>query len=327
MTSGGASAGLRARWTPDEIATAAQLACLLEVSAPKPGNVSPGRGFRDMVFEDFLASAAAIALPMQRAATRSLGASIREAVEATARWTRANTNLGMVLLLAPLVHASFRVIAVREDTDGASDAGRGGDEVAALRTNVALVLEESTVADAREVFAAIRLAAPGGLGRAPEQDVAEEPTLPLKAVMKMAADRDDVAREYATGFDTTFQLAVPALARARQAQLDWNDAIVETFLTVLAARQDTHVRRRGGEALAADVSRRAAEALAAGGVRTERGRRTITRMDAALRAPGNLTNPGTTADLTTAAIFVVLLTGGWPAREPRRQAGRYFGGT
>ena len=149
----------------------------------------------------------------------------------------------------------------------------------------------------------------------PEQDVADEPTLPLKEIMTIAAHRDDVAREYATGFETTFQLAVPALIAAREARLNWNDAIVETFLAVLAARHDTHVRRRGGDALAADVSRRAAEALAAGGVRTDGGRRTIEQMDAALRAPDNLTNPGTTADLTTAAIFVVLLSTRERARE------------
>jgi triphosphoribosyl-dephospho-CoA synthase len=286
-----------ARWTAADISTAAQLACLLEVSAPKPGNVSPGRGFRDMAFEDFLASAAALGAPLLDAGRSSLGATVHAAVHATARWTRANTNLGMVLLLTPLVQAASRIAA---DADDALDA---------LRVQVARVLDETTVADARDVFAAIRLAAPGGLGSAPDQDVAGEPTQPLKAIMALAAGRDDVAGEYATAFEITFELSAPALRRARAEQLGWSDAIVETFLTVLAARHDTHIRRRGGEAVAADVSRRAIEALGAGGVRTERGRRTIEQMDAALRAPDNLTNPGTTADLTAAAVFVELLTG------------------
>jgi len=321
MSVRGARDGVRPGWPAIEIATAAQLACLLEVSAPKPGNVSPGRAFRDMAFEDFLASAAAIAAPMQRAGTCSLGTTIRESVEATERWTRANTNLGMVLLLAPLVQAACRVTVVHDDTGVTSDSGAAGVDRAALRTHVADVIDEATAADAHDVFAAIRRAAPGGLGHAPTQDVADEPTLPLKQIMEMAAHRDDVAREYATGFETTFELAVPALLRARDGQLGWNDAIVETFLTVLAARHDTHVRRRGGERLAADVSRRAAEALAAGGVRTEGGRRTIEQMAVALRVPDNLTNPGTTADLTTAALFVVLLTGGW-CRGVRVQADR-----
>lgn len=291
------AAGFRARWSDADIATAAQLACLLEAAAPKPGNVSPGRAFRDMAFDDFLASAAAIGPPFLRAGEHGLGMTVGDAVAATARWTRANTNLGMVLLLAPLVQASSRV------------AANAGDAGVALREQVARVLDEATVADASEVFAAIRRAAPGGLGKAPEQDVASEPTLPLKTIMALAADRDDVAREYDTVFQTTFELAAPALRRARESQLGWNDAIVETFLTILASRHDTHIRRRGGDALAADVSRRAFDALAAGGVRTERGRRTIEQMDVALRTADNLANPGTTADLTAAAVYVVLLTG------------------
>jgi triphosphoribosyl-dephospho-CoA synthase len=296
MSAARGDAGSPARWTAAEIATAAQLACLLEAAAPKPGNVSPGRAFRDMAFDDLLASAAAIGPPLLGAGVNGLGATIREAVAATARWTRANTNLGMVLLLAPLARAASRVAAV------------SGDAAVALRDQVVRVLDETTVVDASEVFAAIRRAAPGGLGKAPEQDVANEPTLPLKAIMTLAAERDAVAGEYATAFQTTFEVAAPALGRAREARLGWNEAIVETFLIILAARHDTHVRRRGGDALAADVSRRALAALGAGGVRTERGRRTIEQMDVALRTADNLANPGTTADLTAAAIFVVLLT-------------------
>ena len=88
-----------------DVAAAAQLACLLEASAPKPGNVSPGRHFADARYEDFLASAVAIGAPIAGAGARPLGATIRLAVEATARWTRSNTNLGVVLLLAPLAKA------------------------------------------------------------------------------------------------------------------------------------------------------------------------------------------------------------------------------
>src|SRR4051794_27315435 len=89
-----------------DVAIAAQLACLIEASAPKPGNVSPGRHFADARYEDFLASAAAIGEPMAAAGSRPVGATVRLAVEATARWTPSNTNLGIVLLLAPLARAA-----------------------------------------------------------------------------------------------------------------------------------------------------------------------------------------------------------------------------
>src|SRR5712691_5008683 len=99
-----------------DVAVAAQLACLLEASAPKPGNVSPGRHFADARYEDFLASAVAIGGPLADAGTQPVGVTVRLAIEATARWTHSNTNLGIVLLLTPLAHAALANRAV----DGAS---------------------------------------------------------------------------------------------------------------------------------------------------------------------------------------------------------------
>src|SRR5580765_6450377 len=214
-----------------DVAAAAQLACLIEASAPKPGNVSPGRPFADLSYADFLASAAAIGAPLAGAGTRPVGATVRLAVEATARWTRSNSNLGLVLLLAPLARAA---LAESRDTD--------------LRDGVRRVLEATTVDDAREVYAAIRLAAPGGLGRVEQQDVADEPTLPLVEAMRLAADRDLIAREYTTAFELTFLSGAPALERARGDALSWDEAVVETFLSLLAAAPDTHIARRGGAA-------------------------------------------------------------------------------
>jgi triphosphoribosyl-dephospho-CoA synthase len=296
-----------------QIAAAAQLACLLEAAAPKPGNVSPGRHFADARFEDFLASAAAIGPSLASADHQPLGVTIREAVEATSGWSRSNTNLGLILLLAPLAKAAS---AARRSVGGHSampwspEPAEAIDQ-ATLRAALRGVLESTSVDDARHVYAAIRLARPGGLGRAEGQDVANEPTVPLLETMVLAAGRDGIANEYATAFEVTFALAAPALASARTDGLSWDAAVVETFLTVLAARPDTHIARRAGGRLAEEASRRAAAALAAGGVRTVSGRRTIDEMDASLRDPANRANPGTTADLTAAAIFVVLLGGGW----------------
>ena len=179
--------------TGEEIAAAAQLACLLEVSAPKPGNVSPERHFHDTRYEDFLASAVAIGPALARAGDGPLGATIRAAAEATARWTRSNTNLGIVLLLAPLARA----------------AARPGSD---LRARLAAVLEETTVADAAEAYVAIRLARPGGLGAASAEDVAAPPTVTLREAMALAAERDAIAREYTPRFGLTFEVGVPALA-------------------------------------------------------------------------------------------------------------------
>jgi triphosphoribosyl-dephospho-CoA synthase len=295
----------------------AQLACLLEASAPKPGNVSPAHHFEDTSYQDFLAAAVAIGEPLARAGARPLGATVRSAVDSVGLWTRSNTSLGIVLLLAPLARAAFQCALF--DPPGERLGGqrpradqRSRQEVwSRLRETVGVVLEATTVEDAREVYAAIRRAAPGGLGRSEAQDVAEQPTMTLVEVMRLAADRDLIAREYSTAFQITFETAVPFMDTARQDGLTWDAAIVETFLMLLDRNLDTHVVRRGGLTLAQDVSRRARVALAAGGVRTPAGRAMVARMDDALRGPGNTANPGTTADLTAAAIFVVLLGGGW----------------
>ena len=279
-----------------QVAAAAQLACLLEVSAPKPGNVSPFAGFRDASYEDFLASAAAIGPALTAAAERSLGATIRAAVEATARWAPSNTNLGLVLLLAPLARAALTP---------------GG---ASLRARLAATLAATTVADARDAYAAIRLATPGGLGRAPDQDVAGTPSATLRDVMALAVERDAIAREYASDFRSTFELGAPALRAALADRLPWRDAVVEAYLTLLGAAPDTHIARKLGLPAAITVQQRGRSVLDAGGVRTAAGREAIAALDGELRDEANTLNPGATADLTGAAIYLVLLEGGWRAR-------------
>jgi len=291
--------------TARDVAIAAQLACLLEASVPKPGNVSPGRPFADLRYEDFLAGAAAIGAPLAAAGSQPLGLMIRAAIDATARWTRSNTNLGIVLLLAPLAQAAVRL---KPDTTYA-DVASGFSLT--LRDAVRHVLDTTTIEDARDVYVAIRLAAPGGLGHVDDQDVAGEPTMTLIDVMRLAAGRDGVAREYATAYELTFMTGAPALARARRDGLSWEDAIIETFLTLLATTPDTHIARRSGAEMAVDVSRQARAILVSGGVRSQAGKEAIERMDQGLRDPRHLGNPGTTADLTTAAIFVALLDGAW----------------
>jgi len=279
-----------------DVAAAAQLACLLEASAPKPGNVSPFASFRDTTYEDFLASAAAVGPALALAGERSLGATIRAAVEATARWAPSNTNLGLVLLLAPLARAQLR--------PGHSP----------LRARLAATLTETTVADARDAYVAIRSAAPAGLGRASEQDVADTPTATLRDAMALARDRDAIAREYATDFETTFEIGVPGLRRALSDGLAWREAVVEIYLALLAASPDTHIVRKLGTDAGVTVQRRARAVLEAGGVRTPAGRDATAALDRELRDEANTLNPGATADLTGASIYVVLLEGGWRGR-------------
>ncbi|WP_422925290.1 triphosphoribosyl-dephospho-CoA synthase [Singulisphaera sp. PoT] len=266
----------------------AQIACILEVSARKPGNVHPGRAFEDIDFLDFLLSASAIANPLDLAREQGVGASIFEAVRATRRVVASNTNLGMILLLAPLA-------AVPEGEP--------------LREGVGRILAGTTLADASLVYKAIRLAQPGGLQTASEQDVADEPTVTLVEAMRLAADRDLIARQYALDYVDIFDLACPALRRSLEAGHPLETAITSCFLALLAKYPDSLIARKRGLAEAEEASRKASEVLAGGWPDSTAGPRLLREFDAWLRTEGHSRNPGTSADLVSAALFVALMDG------------------
>lgn len=288
----------------EELADAAQLACLLEASAPKPGNVSRYRDFNDTSFEDFLISAIAIGRAIRRARWVSVGETIWKGICDTRRLVGSNTNLGIVLLLAPLAKAY----------------GRG-----VWRKRLAKVLADLTIDDARQTYQAIRLAAPGGLGHVEEGDVAEEPQITLGEAMALARDRDTIAREYATDFAVTFELACPTLRQYRKGKVDFSKVIVQTYLAILAEIPDTLIVRKNSPAVAEEVSQRAREAILAGGVFSSKGRRQIEELDRFLRDETHRLNPGTTADLVTAALFVVIAEGGLDLRSSEARLERPYG--
>jgi triphosphoribosyl-dephospho-CoA synthase len=276
-----------------EIAWAAQMACVFEVTAQKPGNVSRQADFRDARFEDFVASAVAIGPAFQNAASVTVGETVLRAVSDTRRFVATNTNLGMVLLLAPLAKATGE----RSAEEGFRDA-------------VVRVLNDLTVGDARRAYEAIRLAAPAGLGEVDRHDVRNGAvTATLREAMESARQRDSVAREYVTGFEVTFGLGYESLRQTWDEGRTFSDCIVQTFLVLLAEVPDTLIARKNGRAAAERVSRRAREVLAAGGCFSPRGGDELARLDGDLRSESHGLNPGTTADLVTASLFVFLTEG------------------
>jgi triphosphoribosyl-dephospho-CoA synthase len=299
--------------TRTNIAQAAQLACLLEVSAPKPGNVNRLNDFADARFADFVISAVAIGPAMESAARSGVGQTIWRAIRDTQRLVRTNTNLGMVLLLAPLVKAcaythlsqaerKARVRYLRQDCPPPTSVS-----IAELRDSLVHVLAGLTIEDAQRAYAAIRAARPGGLGKSSRADVASEPTITLYQAMALAQERDAIAREYAADFAITFEISYPARDDAWRAAGDLSVAIVQAHLTTLARVPDTLIARKRGMDTANQVSRWADDVLTAGGVFTSQGQTKLAELDRALRDDGHTLNPGTTADLTAAAIFLLLL--------------------
>lgn len=283
-----------------EIAWAAQLACLFEVSVEKPGNVSLRVGFTDARFEDFGASAVAIGPALRDAGVATVGETIVRAVADTRRLVATNTNLGMILLLAPLARAAARLEA-------------GGDLRAALRC----VLTDLTVQDARLAYEAIRVASPAGMGEVDRHDIGEDDvTVTLREAMDAARERDSIAREYVTDFEITFTLGAGTLRRCWQDGAAFSDAVVMAFLVILTEVPDTLIARKNGTEAAEDVSRRAARALAAGGSLSRRGRACLAELARELGDEAHALNPGTTADLVAASLFVFLTEGGLLADMP-----------
>lgn len=271
--------------TPGQLA---QVACLLEATARKPGNVHPLRHFDDAHYLDFALSSSVIGPALDRARSEGIGAAVLDALTATRRVVSTNTNLGMILLLAPLA-------AVPPDV--------------ALADGIDAVLTSTTVDDAAKVYRAIRLAVPGGLGTSSEQDVFSEPTVTLREAMAIAADRDLVARQYVNNYDDVLSHGLPELRRSLRSGEPLETAIVTTFLHFLARDADSLIVRKWGEALAGEVSRMAAEILDSGWPHGSRAAESLESFDSFLRDGGRRINPGATADLTSAVLFAALRDG------------------
>ena len=279
------------------VALAATLAGVLEGAAEKVGNVTPTRSFADARFDDFVTSALLLGPAVARARPGRVGWAVWKSVEATRKVTPTNTNLGLALLFAPIV-AAWR--------------SPGGGS---LRRRLAAVLRGLSVDDARWAYRAIRLAKPGGLGSSAEADAWGSPTITLREAMALAAERDSIASEFVRDFALTFDVALPALRESMRNGLTALDAIAQAHLELIASVPDTLIARKAGRLASETVSSKARMVLQSGGMYTRKGRIAARRLDRYLRRDGNRLNPGTSADLVAAALFVWLLGSG------ARQAG------
>jgi triphosphoribosyl-dephospho-CoA synthase len=266
----------------DRIAAAFQAACRDELDAPKPGNVHVFADGHRMTAAQFIRSAEAAAAPLARPGAR-IGARILGAVEATVGAVGTNTNLGIVLLCAPLAAA-----AEQQPSD--------------LRAAVAQRIDATDIEDAKLAFRAIVLAAPAGLGRAERHDVHAPARVSLRLAMAEAADRDRIARQYVSGFEDVFVTGHDALTNAHAREPTW--ATTTAYLAFLAAFPDSPIVRKHGAGVAEDVRRSARDFHD----------RLQAAEDPAHLLPDLLAwdrvlkdkeiNPGTSADLTVATLFV-----------------------
>ena len=268
-------------------------ACALDVAVRKPGNVSMASPGHRMHAAQFISSAAAAAGPLC-APGASVGQRIEGAVAATWDAVACNTNLGIVLLCAPIAAAAERRGAL---------VSRAG-----LQQAVEAALQDLTVDDARGAFSAITRANPGGLGRAAAQDVRDQPGIGLRQAMALAAERDSIARQYSTGYADLFALdwpELPASIDPRPPDAALTRGVQRLFLRILASWPDSHIVRKHGPAAAQIVSAQAAAWLDHGQPDLDPA---FARWDLELKQQA--LNPGTSADLTVATLMLASLVGG-----------------
>jgi triphosphoribosyl-dephospho-CoA synthase len=285
--------------SPDVIAGAYRLACLDELRAPKAGNVHDFSDGHGMTVGDFEISAGVTKDWIARPGAK-VGERIRGAIAATRKAVDANTNLGIVLMSSPLARAAER--------EGAGD----------LPAAVGRELEELDVVDADNVFQAIVLAGPAGLGEAAENDVHAPAAVTLLEAMRTAEDRDRIAWNYTHGFGDVFRLGIPTFRRALSQWNDWSWATAAVHFAMMSAFPDTHIFREHGAA-AAEAARLAAAEIQARLSETENPpvlMNDILALDRRLKAAGH--NPGTSADLTVATLFAVRLAEASPPGHERR---------
>jgi triphosphoribosyl-dephospho-CoA synthase len=298
------------------------LAILFEISADKPGNVNLVVGFEGTRYEHFLASVVAAEPYFEWAAERGvevsegkirvsdvgLGRIIKNCVKDINSWQRGgNTLLGTVILLLPIAVAAGMTPTKEEHIL----------EIVKLRENLKYVVESTTPEDAVNVYEAIKIANPSGLGKAPELDVNDPDSINMMRKEKIslydtfiiASEYDTVCSEWVKNYPITFDVAYPYLIEQIGKTDDLNMAIIHTFLKILAEYPDTFIARKTGIKKAREVSAMAKKVLKLGGLETSSGRKNLREFDHELRKSSNLLNPGTTADIVAAALALSVLHG------------------
>ena len=304
----------------EHVARCLELAILLEVSAyPKPGNIHRTADFQGTRYEHFLASAVAVAPHFKHAAENGLrvsegqidpadvgiGTIIKEAIKSINSWqSDGNTLLGSVILLSPIAIAAGMLA---HETFSLS----------MLRKNIEVVVESSSPMDAVNVYDAIQIAKPSGLGKAPKLDVTDSDSkqeildkqVTLFEVFKIASTYDSVASEWVNNYPISFDLGHPFFAQQLKETTDLNTATVHTFLKILSKVPDTFIARKVGLAKAKKISSQAGQVLEQGGLITSSGRNLLRKFDKKLRDPAHKLSPGTTADITEAVLAISILKG------------------
>jgi len=313
---------LRKSQVGNYVAGCAQLATLLEVSAyPKPGNVHRLHDFLTTRYEHFLAGSVAVSPSINKLAQSGfdikaghktwedlgIGNFIYSAIKDSFKWqSGGNVNLGIILLFAPISAAAGYILK---------------DEIIRVNDLIQVAkkaIKHTTPKDAVSAYRSIRYSMTDKvLGAVSDLDVSERSSITqilrdkinLYEVFMKCAERDTICKEWVSGYDITAKKGYPYLVEAIKSSSNINTATIDTFLYLLSENPDSLIVRKSGLTTAKLVSDRARKILDNGGYGTEMGRNLTEKLDLELQGTNGSLNPGTTADLTAASLFLLLLNG------------------
>jgi triphosphoribosyl-dephospho-CoA synthase len=308
--------------TAEHVAACLQLAILIEINAPKPGNVHQNANFHKTYYEHFLASAVATAPSFKTATTQGIkvaenkislsqigiGRIIKDAVKRINTWQHGgNTLLGTIILLSPIAVAAGKTLKENNNTF----------DLQKIRKNIRAVTTATTPEDAAALYEAIDIAKPGGLNKAPKFDATNPSSkqellkthTTLFDVFKISAKYDSISNEWTNNYPILFNTGLPFLKKQVETKNSINNAVVHTFLKILAENPDTLIIRKVGQKKAKEISNQARQILQLGGLKTRKGKKALATFDENLRDTENKLNPGTTADLITATLALHILSG------------------
>ena len=306
----------------DDLVRCANLSSLLELSGwPKPGNVHRTNNFEDTRFEHFLAGIAAIQPVFRELCEKiykcvdtdtldfskiELGLFYKKSTKEMMRWqSGGNVLLGHILILAPLVSAA--TICVKLDKFKLED----------FKSTLKKLIIDATVEDTLNLYDAIKICNPGGLGQIEKYDIYGENSydeirqdaITLKQIFEFSKDYDLISNEYFSGFSITLEEGVPYFIETFEKTKDINIAIVNTYLKLLSSHLDTLIIRKSGKEGAVKVSKTASEIINFGGISTKKGLDLTIKFDKDLCKQNGKMNPGTIADLVAGVIFCALIFG------------------
>jgi len=258
-----------------------------EIEAFKPGNISSYSDGHNMTAQDFFLSAD-VSTPILCKEEYGLGERVLNSVFATRDAVGCNTNLGMLLLFAPIIMA----------------AESGFETIEKLRNNLESTLTSITKNDTNQIFEAIRTANPGGLGNANEQDVSNTPSSSLIYAMKLASKRDSVALQYSNNFNEVFKSGFTTI---KNFDKRWNSvkwSTVSCYLTFMASIRDSHIERKHGRKVAEQIRIKSGIIVEKfnNSLDPEASIGLLRDFDRELKTENF--NPGTSADLTAASLLV-----------------------